>query len=416
MLAVGSGDVNTANNACPSHKLLRHVGRHQGNTGRTLETVGVIAGAVGIAAVAGGLAWHFTESAGGGAVRERPPPATQRRSRGGPRLRRACPSAARSSRSVARVSGGGPLPRRAPRLALRRGRRDDARHARSGRGVMATYRSPGTVRRGPHAWGDGYFVSRVPPGSSPWELVMRAGGGASDVILGAAPDADIEVTAAIGDGFPDGRAARTPARRRPRRHRRRGGPSAAPPPHRGRRRSAHAGLGSACERRRGPARPELDAWRAAGVRGRRLPRSQTEPLPERSTAFRGYIQDAVARVPPGSARRRLRRGRRLAGRRAARHGGRLGPAPASASTRTTERGRRPSLRRGQRRTLRGMPTSVPPISRGTVRQGGKEELRASVLKTYLLRVRTEKGERVGATAPRRRRHRSVAPSTTRPAG
>jgi serine/threonine-protein kinase len=41
-----------------------------------------------------------------------------------------------------------------------------------------------------------------------------------------------------------------------------------------------------------------------------------------------------------------------------------------------------------------MASSVPPISRGTVRQGGKEELRASVLKTYLLRVRTEKGERV----------------------
>src|SRR5580700_10791005 len=40
-----------------------------------------------------------------------------------------------------------------------------------------------------------------------------------------------------------------------------------------------------------------------------------------------------------------------------------------------------------------MPISVPPISRGTVRQGGKEELRASVLKTYLLRVRTEKGDR-----------------------
>src|SRR5580693_5056189 len=32
-------------------------------------------------------------------------------------------------------------------------------------------------------------------------------------------------------------------------------------------------------------------------------------------------------------------------------------------------------------------------SRGTVRQGGKEELRASVLKTYLLRMRTERGER-----------------------
>ncbi|HEX8790013.1 MAG TPA: serine/threonine-protein kinase [Polyangiaceae bacterium] len=36
---------------------------------------------------------------------------------------------------------------------------------------------------------------------------------------------------------------------------------------------------------------------------------------------------------------------------------------------------------------------MPPISRGGVRQGGKEELRASVLKTYLLRVRSEKGER-----------------------
>ena len=40
-----------------------------------------------------------------------------------------------------------------------------------------------------------------------------------------------------------------------------------------------------------------------------------------------------------------------------------------------------------------MRASVPPSARGTVRQGGKEELRASVLKTYLLRIRTEKGER-----------------------
>src|SRR5258708_22875474 len=40
-----------------------------------------------------------------------------------------------------------------------------------------------------------------------------------------------------------------------------------------------------------------------------------------------------------------------------------------------------------------MLVSAPPVSRGTVRQGGKEELRASILKTYLLRVRAEKGER-----------------------
>ena len=37
--------------------------------------------------------------------------------------------------------------------------------------------------------------------------------------------------------------------------------------------------------------------------------------------------------------------------------------------------------------------SAPPMSRGSVRQGGKEELRASILKTYLLRLRAEKGER-----------------------
>ncbi|HXN31133.1 MAG TPA: serine/threonine-protein kinase [Polyangiaceae bacterium] len=40
-----------------------------------------------------------------------------------------------------------------------------------------------------------------------------------------------------------------------------------------------------------------------------------------------------------------------------------------------------------------MAPGIPPVARGTVRQGGKEELRASVLKTYLLRLRTEKGER-----------------------
>ena len=35
------------------------------------------------------------------------------------------------------------------------------------------------------------------------------------------------------------------------------------------------------------------------------------------------------------------------------------------------------------------------LPKGAVRQGGKEELRASVLKTYLLRIRAEKGEREG---------------------
>src|SRR6266545_4747483 len=40
-----------------------------------------------------------------------------------------------------------------------------------------------------------------------------------------------------------------------------------------------------------------------------------------------------------------------------------------------------------------MKSASSELPRGAVRQGGKEELRASVLKTYLLRVRSEKGER-----------------------
>src|SRR5579863_2655879 len=40
-----------------------------------------------------------------------------------------------------------------------------------------------------------------------------------------------------------------------------------------------------------------------------------------------------------------------------------------------------------------MRSSGPPVARGAVRQGGKEELRASILKTYLLCIRAEKGDR-----------------------
>ncbi|HEY1696339.1 MAG TPA: hypothetical protein VGG39_29445 [Polyangiaceae bacterium] len=61
MLGVGSGDVSTANKACPSHVNCDSSVASNGNTGRTLETAGVVVGGVGIAAVVGGLVWHFTE-------------------------------------------------------------------------------------------------------------------------------------------------------------------------------------------------------------------------------------------------------------------------------------------------------------------------------------------------------------------
>jgi hypothetical protein len=62
LFAVGASDISSAEQQCPTHgTCASKSAADQGNTGRTLETVGVIAGAVGIAGVAGGLVWHFIE-------------------------------------------------------------------------------------------------------------------------------------------------------------------------------------------------------------------------------------------------------------------------------------------------------------------------------------------------------------------
>ena len=62
LLAVGSGDVSTADKACPSHQGCPPSVADQGNRGRSLETVGVVVGIAGIAGVAAGLAWHFVDA------------------------------------------------------------------------------------------------------------------------------------------------------------------------------------------------------------------------------------------------------------------------------------------------------------------------------------------------------------------
>ena len=66
LLAIGSGKVSTADSACnpmpPGSRMCSNSDAvTSGNSGRSLETVGVIVGAVGLAAVAGGLVWHFME-------------------------------------------------------------------------------------------------------------------------------------------------------------------------------------------------------------------------------------------------------------------------------------------------------------------------------------------------------------------
>jgi NAD(P)H-flavin reductase len=170
-----------------------------------------------------------------------------------------------------------------------------------GEAVTSTYRAPGQYVEVRTRGETGYFVVAVPPGAPPWELVMRPGGGASDVILGPSPDEEIEVTAALGDGFPvaelHGRALVVAL----------GGTGIAAGPPLLTRRIADGdavltrlfvGVRTLDEV---PLESEMATWRAAGV-DVVLCSMQSEPLPEGSTAFRGFIQDAlVARVPPGWA-------------------------------------------------------------------------------------------------------------------
>jgi anaerobic sulfite reductase subunit B len=72
----------------------------------------------------------------------------------------------------------------------------------AGAAIGHEYTSPGQyveVRAGTDT---GYFVLASEPGLEPWELIMRSGGGASDVLLAAPIGTGVEVTSPIGRGFP----------------------------------------------------------------------------------------------------------------------------------------------------------------------------------------------------------------------
>jgi hypothetical protein len=69
LFLVGSGDVSSAESACGSGHTAcpDKSSADKGNSGRSLETVGVIVGGVGLAGVVGGLVWHFLEPTGAAA-------------------------------------------------------------------------------------------------------------------------------------------------------------------------------------------------------------------------------------------------------------------------------------------------------------------------------------------------------------
>jgi hypothetical protein len=64
VVGVGVSDVSNAENVCMDHA---HCGSSsaadQGNLGRTLQPIGFAAAGIGVAAIAAGLVWHFTERA-----------------------------------------------------------------------------------------------------------------------------------------------------------------------------------------------------------------------------------------------------------------------------------------------------------------------------------------------------------------
>jgi NAD(P)H-flavin reductase len=68
--------------------------------------------------------------------------------------------------------------------------------------VVSTYTSPGQYVEVCIDEQTGFFVLANEPGAPEWELVMRSGGGASEVLLGAQVGAPLEVTSAMGAGFP----------------------------------------------------------------------------------------------------------------------------------------------------------------------------------------------------------------------
>ncbi|HZU84262.1 MAG TPA: FAD-dependent oxidoreductase [Polyangiaceae bacterium] len=68
--------------------------------------------------------------------------------------------------------------------------------------VARTYTAPGQYIEVRADDQTGLFVLADVPGAPAWELIMRLGGGASDVLLAAPVNASLRVSEAIGPGFP----------------------------------------------------------------------------------------------------------------------------------------------------------------------------------------------------------------------
>lgn len=165
----------------------------------------------------------------------------------------------------------------------------------------------------------GFFVLSNDPGSGAWELVMRAGGGASDVVLAIPLGSALELTAALGEGFPVDDAAGRPLLIALNGT----GVAAAPPLVRRRMRDGDGAITQVFlgvrARDEVPLEPELRAWRSGGVDvvvclSQAAPDpAQVQDLEEPDASYgvafaAGYVQDVV-RAHVGAAPGSLAAGR-----------------------------------------------------------------------------------------------------------
>jgi NAD(P)H-flavin reductase len=167
--------------------------------------------------------------------------------------------------------------------------------------VAATYGSPGQYTEVRAGGETGYFVLASEPFESRWHLVMRAGGGASEVLLQMPVGDRLEVTGAIGPGFP-----MTAARGRPVIVVLSGTGVAAGRPLLGRRvadgdAARTEVLLGARTRSEVAMEGDLDRWDRAGVRVV-VCLSQDDAVAEGTRYVRGYVQDVLRARTTGTAR------------------------------------------------------------------------------------------------------------------
>jgi NAD(P)H-flavin reductase len=166
--------------------------------------------------------------------------------------------------------------------------------------VAGTYVSAGQYTEVRAGGETGYFVLASEPFAHRWHLVMRAGGGASEVLLRMPVGAELEVTAAIGPGFP-----MTAARGRRVIVALSGTGVAAGRPLVGRRvadgdAARTEVLLGARARSEVAMESDLDRWERAGVRVV-VCLSQDDAVAEGTRYVRGYVQDVLRSRATGSA-------------------------------------------------------------------------------------------------------------------